>query len=515
MPAAHDHHQALHALHEAPADEVADRVEVVRRAREHLTGRVPVVERARIAEVRRVEQLAHPRLDADADARGRVAAGEVDEEAQSGEDDDADDVRPERARVRHDRVVDRALHEQRDRDRDQRVTEREREAERAESPLRPPQTEQPAEGRQQAEVGRIDGIRVLGHGEDARPKLSFPLDELSPEPSSELVARASAREGGEAFAEARRCKRRVERLPHVCHFAPAQRALAVEKRVALGVEALAHERKLTLARLELRLEHAKLVSRGARSGRARGRARGPAPPAPAPARVPPRSRAAPPPASRPPARGLERALLGLELDPAGGELLLDPACLLLPLLEPRALGGCELPLRLRLAALRLRPGERRLELPLSLGETRCARFELRLARLELPLTGLERLQPLECSSLTGDERIAGGGRLALLLCGLAGVEAALQLHQLALAGRHRLRPLAERLLQLLELGVCLLVVRMPLVGKLTREAEERRLVGVDAGVVGDAAPAAARRPAVEPLFPAVYACSLCQQTLSM
>ena len=48
---ADDHHQALRPLHEAPADEVADRVEVVGRAREHLAGRVPVVERARIAQV--------------------------------------------------------------------------------------------------------------------------------------------------------------------------------------------------------------------------------------------------------------------------------------------------------------------------------------------------------------------------------------------------------------------------------------------------------------------------------
>ena len=46
-PADDDHHQALHPLDEAPADEVADGVEVVRRAREHLAGRVPVVERAR------------------------------------------------------------------------------------------------------------------------------------------------------------------------------------------------------------------------------------------------------------------------------------------------------------------------------------------------------------------------------------------------------------------------------------------------------------------------------------
>ena len=49
---ADDHHRALRALHDAPADEVPDRVQVVRRAREHLPGGVLVVERTRIAEVR-------------------------------------------------------------------------------------------------------------------------------------------------------------------------------------------------------------------------------------------------------------------------------------------------------------------------------------------------------------------------------------------------------------------------------------------------------------------------------
>ena len=58
--------------------------------------------------------------------------------------------------------------------------------------------------------------------------------------------------------------------------------------------------------------------------------------------------------------------------------------------------------------------------------------------------------------------------------------------------------------------------QLALLGKLAREAEERRLVGVDAGVVWHAAAlATARRPAVEALFPAVYAGSLCQQMLSM
>ena len=354
---------------------------------------------------------------------------------------------------------------------------------------------------------------MLGHGEDARPKLSFPLDELSPEPSSELVARAAARERGEALAEARRRERRVERLPHVRDLAPAQRALAVEERVALGVEALAHERELPLARLELRLEHGEARPRRSRRSGAAGRRRRRLRLAGSGAAAVARSAAA--------CVSTACARASSALCSASSSIRRAASSFSI-----RRASCSRSSSRARSAAASCRSdsdwprsacaaGERRLELPLSLGETRCARLELGLARLQLLLPGLERLRPLECSSLAGDERIAGGGRLALLLGGLAGVEAALQLHELALARRHRLRPLAERLLQLLELGVCLLVVRMPLVGELTRQAEERRLVGVDAGVVGDAAAAAARRPAVEALFPAVYACSLCQQTLSM
>jgi len=46
---------------------------------------VAVVERPRVAQVRVVEQLAHARFDADADACGRVAPREVDQEADRGE----------------------------------------------------------------------------------------------------------------------------------------------------------------------------------------------------------------------------------------------------------------------------------------------------------------------------------------------------------------------------------------------------------------------------------------------
>jgi hypothetical protein len=65
---------------------------------------------------------------------------------------------------------------------------------------------------------------------------------------------------------------------------------------------------------------------------------------------------------------------------------------------------------------------------------------------------------------------------------------------------------------LFELGPRLLLVRMPLLGELAREAKQRRLVPVDPGVLGRAA-AATRRPAVEALLPAVYADSFRRKTL--
>ena len=82
---ADQHHHALDRLHDAPADEVAHRVDVVRRARDHLARRMPVVEGAREAEVRVVHHPAQPGLDRDADARRGVAAREVDAEAERRE----------------------------------------------------------------------------------------------------------------------------------------------------------------------------------------------------------------------------------------------------------------------------------------------------------------------------------------------------------------------------------------------------------------------------------------------
>jgi hypothetical protein len=118
---------------------------------------VPVVEGARIAEVRLVEELPHPRLDPDADAGSRVPAVEVDDEAEKCQPADGCEIgRQLVLLVGDDRVVDHPLDQDGDRDRDQRVRERAREREHAELPVLPPESEQASEGRQQAEVGRID-----------------------------------------------------------------------------------------------------------------------------------------------------------------------------------------------------------------------------------------------------------------------------------------------------------------------------------------------------------------------
>src|SRR5690242_4472626 len=139
-----------------PPDEVADGVEVVRCPGEHLAGCVAVVERAREAQVGLVEQLAHSGLDPDADARRRVTAGEVDPQPDRREPDEDREVRPERMLVMDDRVVDRLLDQDRDRQRDGRVRERTGEPEQAEPPLVPPQPKQATAGRPGGVVRRVD-----------------------------------------------------------------------------------------------------------------------------------------------------------------------------------------------------------------------------------------------------------------------------------------------------------------------------------------------------------------------
>ena len=163
---AREHQDALDRLDDAPADEVPDGVDVVRRAADHLAGRVAVVERAREAKVRVVELRAEPCLDRDPDARGRVAAREVDAEAEDRDHHDRRQVRDEqRAVVAVDRVVDRPLDEDRDQEREHRERERAREPDRGEAPLGPPEREEVPDRRPERQVGRIDVV----HGRAVLP----------------------------------------------------------------------------------------------------------------------------------------------------------------------------------------------------------------------------------------------------------------------------------------------------------------------------------------------------------
>jgi len=210
---------------------------------------------------------------------------------------------------------------------------------------------------------------------------------------------------------------------------------------------------------------------------------------------------------------------GLECDPAGGELLLDPARLLLALVEALAFGCCKLQLRLRATTVVPRARELRLELGLAGGDPSSLRSERGLALLERALPGVECLGPVERGALAGDERIARTRALAALAARLrvaAGVRAPLQIRKLTLPRCHRLGAVAERLLQLLELGARVLALGVPLLGELAGEAQERLPVQVhlDPGIVRRRC-LGSRRPAVEPLLPAVYARSFRQQTLTM
>jgi hypothetical protein len=161
-PRARDHHRALHALDDAPADEIADRIDVVGRTRDHLARRVPVEESARICEVGVVEHPPQPCLDGDPDPGGREAAGEVDDEAQRREQDDGAEVGEEQLVVRpHDRLVDDLLDQDRDRDRERGEAERARKAEADQAALLPPERKQPTQGRPEGEIGRVDVLHRL------------------------------------------------------------------------------------------------------------------------------------------------------------------------------------------------------------------------------------------------------------------------------------------------------------------------------------------------------------------
>ena len=153
-----DHHRALDPLDDPPADEVADGVDVVRRARDHLAGRVAVEEGARIAEVGVVEEPAQARLDGDPDPRGREPPREVDEEADDRDGDDQPEQRQEPvAMLPFDRIVDHELGQHGNRDREPGEGERARETEPDQAALLPPEGEEPPQGGADGEIGRVDG----------------------------------------------------------------------------------------------------------------------------------------------------------------------------------------------------------------------------------------------------------------------------------------------------------------------------------------------------------------------
>src|SRR5262249_14694053 len=197
----------------------------------------------------------------------------------------------------------------------------------------------------------------------------------------------------------------------------------------------------------------------------------------------------------------ERIALPLELDTVCGELLLDESRLLGTLLELCPLGACELPLGLQLAGSRLGEGESGGELALPLLDPLRLGLEAGGAVLELALARLERLRAFERRTFPGDERLRGdgGGKDARLLF-LLGATGTLELLELALAGADCLGPLAERLLERLELGDGVPLLGVAPLGELPCEPEDSLAVEVDPGLVGR--PRAARRPAVESLLPA-------------
>ena len=163
---ADEDHQALQRLDDSPADEVAHRIDVVRRARDHLARGVAVVERSRVADVGVVEHPAQSCLDGDTDARGGEAARVVDPELERRDEDDRAQIGQQQAPVATvDRIVDRALDE--DRNGEGRGGEGQRacEAEQDQAPLLPPQRVETAQSRPEREISWVDGIGCDSRGD--------------------------------------------------------------------------------------------------------------------------------------------------------------------------------------------------------------------------------------------------------------------------------------------------------------------------------------------------------------
>src|SRR5439155_21298397 len=173
--------------------------------------------------------------------------------------------------------------------------------------------------------------------------------------------------------------------------------------------------------------------------------------------------------------------LPFEVDPQRSELLLDGARSALAFFEVVSLCRRELPFGRRFHRTRLGLGETCSQLLHALlGPCRLG-VEVGSAPLEVALAFLDGLRALEGGALAGNERFAACARIPLAL--LAALEPALELRQLALSVCDRFRPLAQDLLQLLELVAPVPLLGLALRGELAGEPKQRLAVEIDAGVV--------------------------------
>ena len=247
-----------------------------------------------------------------------------------------------------------------------------------------------------------------------------------------------------------------------------QCALTRKQCVPFGVESLAHQAELVLARLEPSLQPEELAFPGRRGRVGVGKLR----------RVGCRAGA---------------PSLTLELNAERRELLLDRTSGAVAFVEQVPLCRCEVALGGRLRGACLGLGQPCSQLVFPFCDPRGMGCEPGGARFELALARLERLRTLEGGTLSRHDRIGAGGRVLPRPGRLSAAEPALELCKLALARGNRLGAFAERLLQPLQLGARIRLAGVPCRRELSGEAEELSPVEVRVGFVGCIA-AAPRRP---------------------
>ena len=204
---------------------------------------------------------------------------------------------------------------------------------------------------------------------------------------------------------------------------------------------------------------------------------------------------------------LELLVLSLELDATGGELALDEMHGLFPLLEPDAFGRRQLAFARALLQAAVRARKLDLELALPRAHAVGLGLELGCADGELPSSRVEQLRALERRALARREGVVGdGGSAALPFRLLAGLESSLEIGELTLARGDRVRALAERPLQLVELGARAVPLPVPTVRQLACESQQPFALEPGGGVGGRVGGRrrVVRRPPVEALLPAVH-----------